>query len=290
MKTNHYDPASTSLSNRASFPYQFHLRIRRLVVLGCCMGIFIGLNHSVLAEPPTPREVARHVHKRISGFFYKAARFLEGDSSEKDYTQPRERELEPDYDYRYRQRDRATSGTGTGIQKPRRVEENYRVESSPRIQQPQPGLTLKSRRDQTDRRYRVEEGMPVDVIDPRDLRGDRENSSRLQPKVKSSNEPGTAARSRSQERNSSEAGNVRSREGPSAGRDHSLNQSSVSESQAQPSVQETEVKYATPVPGKEGFVYPPGAEKTPENMLDVRGLGSGQKAKDPRTGAVFLVP
>ncbi len=47
---------------------------------------------------------------------------------------------------------------------------------------------------------------------------------------------------------------------------------------------------ATPVPNSPGFVYPPGTEQTPRNMIDVRDYGSGQKVKDPRTGQVFIVP
>jgi hypothetical protein len=47
---------------------------------------------------------------------------------------------------------------------------------------------------------------------------------------------------------------------------------------------------ATPVPETPGFVYPPGTEQTPKNMLDVRGYTSGQKVKDPRTGQIFIVP
>jgi hypothetical protein len=50
------------------------------------------------------------------------------------------------------------------------------------------------------------------------------------------------------------------------------------------------LKFATPVPGKHGFVYPPGMEQDPKNMLDVRDFTPGQKVKDPRSGKVFLVP
>ncbi|WP_038169174.1 hypothetical protein [Verrucomicrobium sp. BvORR106] len=50
------------------------------------------------------------------------------------------------------------------------------------------------------------------------------------------------------------------------------------------------LSYAVPVAGRVGFVYPPGAERTEANMLDVRGLAPGQKARDPRTGNTFLVP
>jgi hypothetical protein len=51
-----------------------------------------------------------------------------------------------------------------------------------------------------------------------------------------------------------------------------------------------ELKYATPVPGKQGFVYPPGVEQDGKNMLDVRDFTPGQKVKDPRSGKIFLVP
>lgn len=50
------------------------------------------------------------------------------------------------------------------------------------------------------------------------------------------------------------------------------------------------ISFAKPVPGKRGFVYPPGAEEDIKNILDVRGFTPGQKMRDPRTGEVFLVP
>lgn len=48
--------------------------------------------------------------------------------------------------------------------------------------------------------------------------------------------------------------------------------------------------YGSPVPGRKGFVYPPGSDQKPENMVDVRDFTPGQKVRDPRTGKVFLVP
>lgn len=48
--------------------------------------------------------------------------------------------------------------------------------------------------------------------------------------------------------------------------------------------------YGTPVPGRRGFVYPPGVDTKPENMVDVRDFQPGQKVRDPRTGKIFLVP
>lgn len=48
--------------------------------------------------------------------------------------------------------------------------------------------------------------------------------------------------------------------------------------------------YGTPVPGRRGFVFPPGVDAKPENMVDVRDFQPGQKVRDPRTGKIFLVP
>jgi hypothetical protein len=45
-----------------------------------------------------------------------------------------------------------------------------------------------------------------------------------------------------------------------------------------------------PVPGRRGFVYPPGVDAKPENMVDVRDFQPGQKVRDPRTGKIVLVP
>lgn len=46
----------------------------------------------------------------------------------------------------------------------------------------------------------------------------------------------------------------------------------------------------TPVAGKRGLVYPPGAKHTPENMVDVTDFKPGQVVRDPRTGSLFRVP
>jgi hypothetical protein len=48
--------------------------------------------------------------------------------------------------------------------------------------------------------------------------------------------------------------------------------------------------FGLPVPGSPGLVYPPGAAKTPENRVDVRGIPPGTKVRDPATGNIFLVP
>jgi len=52
----------------------------------------------------------------------------------------------------------------------------------------------------------------------------------------------------------------------------------------------TAPSYGSPVAGRRGFVYPPGVESKPENMVDVRDFTPGQKVRDPRTGKIFLVP
>ena len=59
---------------------------------------------------------------------------------------------------------------------------------------------------------------------------------------------------------------------------------------AKPAAPQTPAEYGSRVPGKPGFVYPPGVEQDTKNMLDVRGLTAGQKVRDPRNGHVFLVP
>ncbi len=57
-----------------------------------------------------------------------------------------------------------------------------------------------------------------------------------------------------------------------------------------PAQPQAPARFGTPVPGKPGFAYPPGVEPDTKNMLDVRGLASGQKVRDPRSGLIFLVP
>jgi hypothetical protein len=56
---------------------------------------------------------------------------------------------------------------------------------------------------------------------------------------------------------------------------------------ATPTAPPTEYPTARPVPGKPGFVYsidPNGG------MVDVTGYKSGDKAKDPYTHQIFIVP
>jgi hypothetical protein len=50
------------------------------------------------------------------------------------------------------------------------------------------------------------------------------------------------------------------------------------------------IEFARPVPGKRGLVYPPGANGSSENMVDVTGFQPGQVVRDPRTGKTFRVP
>lgn len=48
--------------------------------------------------------------------------------------------------------------------------------------------------------------------------------------------------------------------------------------------------FGSPVSGKRGLVYPPGAKHTQENMVDVTDFKPGQIVRDPRTGELFRVP
>jgi hypothetical protein len=65
---------------------------------------------------------------------------------------------------------------------------------------------------------------------------------------------------------------------------------STASAPTKPAAPQTPAEYGTRVPGKPGFVYPPGVEQDTKNMLDVRGLAAGQKVRDPRDGKIFLVP
>ena len=48
--------------------------------------------------------------------------------------------------------------------------------------------------------------------------------------------------------------------------------------------------FASPVPGKPGCVYPPGARRVPANIVDVTGQHPGTRMRDPVTNVIFLVP
>jgi hypothetical protein len=89
----------------------------------------------------------------------------------------------------------------------------------------------------------------------------------------------------SEKRQSTDAGNSTS----SAKAEVDGSQKAV-DTDAKPDVPLAEVSFAKPVPGKRGFVYPPGVDEDVKNILDVRGATPGQRMRDPRTGRVFLVP
>lgn len=57
----------------------------------------------------------------------------------------------------------------------------------------------------------------------------------------------------------------------------------------QPS-QPPQVPFGKPVPGRQGLVYPPGLSESRENFIDVTGIPSGTKVRDPVTKTVFRVP
>jgi hypothetical protein len=50
----------------------------------------------------------------------------------------------------------------------------------------------------------------------------------------------------------------------------------------------TDLRYGTPVPGKQGFVTNP--DNPDGGYIDVRGISPGTKVKDPYTGKVILTP
>ncbi|PYL28246.1 MAG: hypothetical protein DMF45_09810 [Verrucomicrobia bacterium] len=49
-----------------------------------------------------------------------------------------------------------------------------------------------------------------------------------------------------------------------------------------------DLRYGTPVPGKNGFVTSPFSPNS--GYIDVRGFAPGTPVKDPYTGKVFLTP
>jgi hypothetical protein len=49
-----------------------------------------------------------------------------------------------------------------------------------------------------------------------------------------------------------------------------------------------DLRYGTPVPGKNGFVTSPFSPDA--GYIDVRGFSPGTPVKDPYTGKVFLTP
>lgn len=51
---------------------------------------------------------------------------------------------------------------------------------------------------------------------------------------------------------------------------------------------EADLRYGTPVPGRDGFVTSPFAPNS--GYVDVRGIPPGTRVKDPFTGKTFLTP
>ncbi|TLD72699.1 hypothetical protein FEM03_01080 [Phragmitibacter flavus] len=231
------------------------------------------------SSPPSPREVANRVHKRISGIFFKAARVLEG--------APKDEEAE-------RRRVRRLPDKSSGIRNPEPYRD-YPEDSGPR-----------SRRApiDTDPRDRYEDDMEPG-LDRRDRDGYDDNRRRdtteyYTPDLPSPEQaapgPKLNLEKRSTNRDRDAVESSPSIQKPTERRIDKVEPKS-SNSNSGPALGsgagttvEPKAAYATPVPGRSGFVYPPGAKQESANMLDVRGLTPGQKARDPRTGDVFLVP
>jgi len=267
-------------------------KISRVMGISVCTATAIFacmLPRPASASPPTPREVARHVHNRVSGLFFKIARTLEGAPSERrdlgrerEYERERyerERAYEEEYLYEEGYNGERSPRKETGVRNPRHYDRDEYVA-------PPPPVSNSSRRG------------PEGYRDGQQNQG-RDETRRVSPdtggpdvslKNRVDGRESTAPVSRSANSSPEKAGSNATGNRSSNKDDSSVTGRSKSDGTVSNNIGEKKAQYATPVPNKNGFVYPPGSKQTSENMLDVRGLEPGQKARDPRTGDVFLVP
>jgi hypothetical protein len=117
---------------------------------------------------------------------------------------------------------------------------------------------------------------------------DRRDSSSEPPKTSASQR---SSASHKEDKEEDPASTAQTSE-PAANTDPSPSPSNTSTASTQPALPAAEppVAFARPVPGKPGFVYPPGAPESLDNIVDVLGFKPGQIVRDPRTKALFRVP
>lgn len=219
-----------------------------------CICLFLAV-HPTSAEPPHPRKVVKNVHQKIAGFFYKAARTLEGDtgkSSRKPSRSQRASEAERELEIASGIHDPGTPNREFDHYRPSpQHAQHYRAHTQEHrtVVEPQPKIILKNRRSPNASQTITPAPAPMNPPDLATI--ETQQLSRPEPQI-------------------------------------TTEQSAMSDAASPAKLSET--PYATPVPGKPGFVFAPNTEQIPANMLDVRGLSTGQKARDPRNGSVFLVP
>jgi hypothetical protein len=262
------------------------------VALRCrfvCRTLAVGLlvSSAAYAAPPTPREVANKVHKRVSGVFFKVARVLEGGSTSMEEDRragSRRRPGEQPQQHTGISQPAARNGGGQSdlLQDPKLqrspvvVTESY-PSASARNRRPDDRPSGRRATGSSESYYTADLPSPSPVPTPtssssRDAGNRFDGSTRKKPSDESSTSPS--------KRSTAPAAVMKKFDA----RTPDSSDSEVDQ------VTQPQPKYATPVPGRIGFVYPPGTKQEAANMLDVRGLNAGQKARDPRTGNVFLVP
>ena len=204
------------------------------------------------ARPPSPPEVVEHVKSRIGGLFSKIGRAIEkaGEDDEDEEYRASRRRIPPEE--RYYEPERRLP--------PRQVIPPPRDEDYP---------------DSSTRRRDSEQNYTPDYQAERD-RQYTESTPRRKP------ETGLRAPQKDVNRT------PKTQESKPAQEPQPAKIDAVKPTP--PPVVEEKALFATPVPNKSGFVYPPGMKQEASNMLDVRDMQPGQKVRDPRTGKVFLVP
>lgn len=278
--------------NSVHFVYP-HPRIGFGFLLGASVLAISLSSSSLVASPPSKaeREVSRGLEK-VGNFFFRVARKLE----QAGFTE----EPEPRYfDERPKVRQEPSSDEqidpSTGLVLPPGYPQGYRRMSpqgpppsvrgtqrpAPRYREQQPN-EYQPPNFQENPQARVPQPRQSTVapVSPAPLPPSRSQLSipvnpSTEPTREAPREPSFGATTAPQESLSPEMGGNARSASPSAA------------PKPNPSVT---LPFAEPVPGKRGFVYPPGAEHDMKSMLDVRDFTPGQKVRDPRTGKMFLVP
>lgn len=279
------------------FPFQRSLRITPCVLALLAAATAGGFVAEVHAEPrkgPASR-VARDLEK-VGDFFFKFARKLEQTDLSADREEP---EVEIIYEVERSRAPEQPVDPSTGL----RLPPGYRPRPDGTYPMP-PGATVRvvpapQQRSVPAPEPRYEEPFVPPTFQenpqPRNLRPQNNNSGNRPAPRSSLSLPPPSSAPGTEQRMPAPLPDAAQRTLPSSS---APRPGSDAEPPAEPSSQPTTATgpapvappFADTVPGKPGFVYPPGVEHDLKNMLDVRDFSPGQKVKDPRTGNVFVVP
>lgn len=265
---------------------------------------FLAVTPPAFARPPqSPADKIETAANRVGNFFFRAARKLETPVTNGEVRTTRTQRIytvrtTPDDDIELeiqRSRPRPQRGTENPATRvwdpvtqqwlpPGMVPQRHAYSSGGAVYSPGGGVTVRTTPSMPAVRLQPRPGGSPPVITDLDVNAMRQTSETRYLDPYGPEEPEVNGATFPREET------LRENVPAFSGRQETASEAAIKTAAAKPAAPQAPTEYGTRVPGKPGFAYPPGVERETKNMLDVRGLASGQKVRDPRSGQIFLVP